>query len=827
MLGVRRLLLSTCAGLFAFLPLTALARSIDTTHAATLLASPSGEVPTAIEDFRLVRSQVDQSIRFVFCPRLAAECSGVDQIEFVLSPRSEGRHGTAETPSFNVTFKGPMVDGAPTPAVLLLYTAVLDAVRRNDPGNLEPVASIERRGTGPVHDGKGGPGLNLPFLILEFLFLAALAWAAWGTIADLRSPPAPAPGRPAAAGPAPVRHALAGDVVFLVSLAGFIVLCLSRIPCDYLDLWYLFDLEEGRPNQLELVHPVYLPVLVAFQALLRLFGFGGRMLVPVEALNVGVAATANWLVYRLARRFSADALAAAAATAVAMVGAGIGLAAIRPTPYAWGYLFVVLASWICLSPQGLVSRRRVALAGLATGVAMGFHLSAMALIPVVLVCLVAESPRNLRPVGLLGARYLRAVTATLLVEYGLLAMLRDLGVQRLVVGDGDGYGVMYRKFEQFPGTSLLTSGSVLTQVSMYCGNLHYFDAGLIALLALVLVLGVARYRQAALRRIRADRMPWIVATAVFAGFAGFFLFNNARNGFVFASLILLPVILAIGMTWTPRMVWVIAPIAACVAVAGAIDLQSTGTSADKDPMYLETLFLDDTLREQDVLVVPGCPCPELLYLKHLNVLGVTDRPAESGGRSCETPMVLPDSSFLDRLAWYRARGSRVLYTNGDVETDFGGDASGAEKSAQVFHSHSYMAQDRKNLAGKVNAILRQRFTLNPGPMSPQARPYFELEIRDDAEPPQAPTTPPDPAGPARELPERLAAIGRLSNLLDIALLTAYLERWAAAVPGDPYLECDLVQAVCALEPGGGGDRCAPNPRCTHRAVLVDEASSRH
>ena len=56
MLGARRLLLSTCAGLFAFLPLTAHARSIDTTNAATLLASPSGEVPSAIEDYRLIHS---------------------------------------------------------------------------------------------------------------------------------------------------------------------------------------------------------------------------------------------------------------------------------------------------------------------------------------------------------------------------------------------------------------------------------------------------------------------------------------------------------------------------------------------------------------------------------------------------------------------------------------------------------------------------------------------------------------------------------------------------------------------------------------------------
>ena len=84
MLGARRLLLSTCAGLFAFLPLTAHARSIDTTNAATLLASPSGEVPSAIEDYRLIRSQVDQSVRFVFCPRSSTECLGVEQIEFVL-----------------------------------------------------------------------------------------------------------------------------------------------------------------------------------------------------------------------------------------------------------------------------------------------------------------------------------------------------------------------------------------------------------------------------------------------------------------------------------------------------------------------------------------------------------------------------------------------------------------------------------------------------------------------------------------------------------------------------------------------------------------------
>ncbi len=674
-------------------------------------------------------------------------------------------------------------------------------------------------GPNPQDDLPGWPVFGL-----TVLFLLGLGWAAWGTLEDLRTPKVPAVG-PGGTGRPPVRHSLAGNILFLGSLVGFIVYSLSLLPCDYLDLWYLLDLEQGRGNPMELVHPLYLPVLVAYRTLLGWVGIEGRMLVPVEILNICIASIAHWLVYRLARRFSSDALAGAAATLVAMVGTGPWNAAVRPTPYAWGTLLVVLVAWICLAPGGLGTRSRVALAGLATGVTMGIHLSAMALVPAVLVCLVAENPRNLRAVGSLGSRYLRAVMATVLAEYGILASLHDLGVQRLLLGKGEGFGALYRTLEQEPGTALLTSRSLLHQVTIYFQTLGDCNQGLLILLAAALVVAVVLHPRSIPGWLREDRVLWITAATIFVGFAGFFTLNNARNGFGFASMILGPVLLARVVTRTRGLVWLILPIAAGLVGVGVLAMQGSAITADNDAMYVETRFLGEALRAQDVLVVPGCPYIELLYLKHVNVLGVTDRPVSAHDEPCRSPMVLADSSLLDRLAWYRSRGSRVLFTDGDLETDFTSDASGAEKRAQVFHGASFQASDRRDRARKVRDVLLERFTLQPGLSSPLDRAYDELESRDGVEPPELPVAPDGPDASSKAIPVRLREVGSRTRSLDIADLATYLQAWADAIPGDTYLLCDLTQALCARDSSNDPNRCPRVPGCTRNAALRDPASA--
>jgi hypothetical protein len=750
--------------------------------ADSLLAGPTGEVPAAIAGFPLAGVGRDAAIHLFFCPPGQAGCTGTALIEFLLAPRDDSKPAQFRTRSYDITYRGPMTGTDPSAETRPLVEAVVEAVRRNEGRVSLPLAA----GSSP----EGPPAWLVNGLVL--LYLICLAGAGWGLVSNLIARPGGFRPEP---DPAPVSMGLAGDIVILAGIAGFVAINLTLLPYDYLDLWYLFSLERGRPSPLELVHPVYLPVLEVYQALLRAVGYEGRMLVPVEFLNTCVAALSHWLLYRVARRISGNGLAAALAVLVFAACTGPWSAALRPTPYAWGLLMVVLTGRICLSDRRLDSPRYVALAGMTTGLAMGFHLSAMALVPAVVLCLVTRTGwrRAIAP----AARFVRAVTAVLLVEYGLLATLHDLHLPQLLLGPDADAGALFRTFEQVPGTSLATSGSLVLQIETLAGTLVDAGSHLLFLLAGVAVVCLVVHHRSLPDLWRRDREVLVVAGLVFGGFAGFFLINNTRNGFVFASLALVPVALARLVAGTRWLVWAVLPFALVSVASGALRALDSGGAADRDPMHVETRFLGSVLGTRDVLIVPGCPHPELFYLRHLNVLGVSVRPARGDDRGCDTPIVLADEAFLDRIHWYQAHGSRVLLSEGDPDRDFEGDRSGAEKERQVFHGPGYRAADRRALASRVRALLRTRFVVEPGPESPQFRTYLEVRLLREGLP--APVGPDTRSGGMDEELERIATGCRQANDRIAADRIEYLRAWSAALTGDPYVACDLF-AVLAAKP---------------------------
>lgn len=258
------------------------------------------------------------------------------------------------------------------------------------------------------------------------------------------------------------------DLTFIAGIIVFASIGLRALPYDFTDLCYLFSLESGDMVLQEWVHPLYVPVLGVYRNLLRLLGYDGRMLVPVESLNIAVAISALTLMYLWARKFSP--VAASLGVLVTAVNEGFWQAAVRPTPYALALLCVLATLRLCQTPAATRQWRLVLLA-VSTALAMGFHLSAMALVPVVLCCVWLHFEGRDRKAFLLAVlRYLGFLVATLVLEYVVLIMFHQVDLA-VFLGERADFGKFFKGIEQIPGTSIYSSRSLAAQASMLLGNL--------------------------------------------------------------------------------------------------------------------------------------------------------------------------------------------------------------------------------------------------------------------------------------------------------------------------------------------------------------------
>jgi hypothetical protein len=614
-----------------------------------------------------------------------------------------------------------------------------------------------------------------------------------------------------------------GDVLFAAFLIVYAAVSISLIPFDFTDLCYLFSLEQHRWVTQEWVHPIYVPALRVFAETLGLFGYHGHMLVPVELLNVASSTTAVVLLYSLARRFPGSSLAAAVTLAAAALSIGFWSATLRSTPYALALLCQTLSLTQLISERP-VAPRRYALAGIFAGLAMGLHASAMALGVVGVLCALFEpdpARTRLNTFNRITA-FGGAMLATALIDWTVFLVYNRLGSDYFRNQD---FHSTFLGIEQVPSTSIYTSGSAMAQLSAFAASVRY-QGGEVGWLVLVFALPiVARRLWTRTTLSPAEYRLAVAGGANFAAIAGFFLINNTHNGFIFASLTLVPVLLAVGL----RGSYLGLAALVILAVPGMRDnahrMLQAGTAGANDPQLAEVNFLEQTLSPRDVLLTPGSPFPEMLYLSHLNSLEVSlDKPTHPG---TEVPLLHPGAVLQARVAWWLTHGSRVFYAFGDDSTDFTGDVGGAEKEHQIFWRPETAAHERAPALRKIRAALEASgLRLSDAVVSPRGERYAEIELN-EASGVVAATAPAAPPIDARELYALFAKGDSLSDEPMLPRRAQFLVDLAAVLPDDPWLSCDIMALVCNGEPQREGVLipCHPVAGCDERVGGTEVASA--
>jgi hypothetical protein len=526
-------------------------------------------------------------------------------------------------------------------------------------------------------------------------------------------------------------------------------------------------------------------------ALVGAFGYHGHMLVPVELMNVAVASTAYVLLYWLARRVSGPSLAVVAALVVTATSTGFWDATVRSTPYALA-LFCQVISLSLLVADRPVSPTRYALAGTFAGLSMGYHAAAMALGVAGLVCALFEPDPGRTPRDTLTriVAFGGAMIGVAIASWAIFLVYNGLGSHYFRTTD---FQSTFHGIEQVPNTSIYSSGSVGAQISSFADSVSYQAGALVYVALLVLALASARWFWTRRALASAERRLAIATAGNCAGIAGFFLINNTHNGFIFASLTLVPVMMgaAIGRSWIGLVVM-------CLALPGTVRnidrMMQSGTQGANDPQLTEVRFLEHTLGDRDVLLAPGSPFPEMLYLSHLNIFEISR--GEPTHRGSEVPVLHPGDALRARVAWWLANGSRVIYALGDESTDFSGDVGGAEKERQIFWRNETAAGERAPILRRLRASLEAlEIDMRETLVSPRGNRYAEIGIR-EARPP----TPPSPLvasrQTSRELRSLLVAKAEDGHNPQLPGRIRFLSDLEAAMPDDPWLVCDWMALTC-------------------------------
>jgi hypothetical protein len=541
----------------------------------------------------------------------------------------------------------------------------------------------------------------------------------------------------------------AGRLLLIAGLSVWARQSWSLLPYNYLDLAYLFSLEQGFILTQIWVHPLFLPLLKAFAALLRLFGHSGHMLIPLETLNAAAGAATVAGLYAVLERRGAEPLRAAGILLALAFSHGFWEGTLRPTPYALtGAALAVSLLALTASPS------RVGLAGAAAGAAAGLHLSALALLPAGWLCL--EKKERLR--------FALGFVLVLAGSYAVLLRCAPAELSRLPSFDKLFLGV-----EQMPRSSLYTNPRLWDQAAAYFGTLarHGSWAGLLILAA---ALGGWLWRR---REARAElKAGWLASLC----FAAFFLINNSQNGFVYSSVLALaPAAAAAPLPWAASL----AAAAAGVTAAAFSSARGLSDGPADDAQFVEARFISGLVGQRGLLAVPGCPAGELFYERFFPVLDIGPSPSPE---RCLAPYSADPAPRLERAL---ASGRRVWVSFGDLETDFGGDLSGTQKLHQIFETPLLKAADRRRLAQRRRAALERAFRFSGPTLSPAGRPYWELGLRREA--PRA------AAAPAGWDPSPLLLWSR--NVRDPGLRAgiAYLAQWLKASPEDQDARADLVR----------------------------------
>src|SRR5262249_23309627 len=106
----------------------------------------------------------------------------------------------------------------------------------------------------------------------------------------------------------------------------------------------------------------------------------------------------------------------------------------------------------------------------------------------------------------------------------------------------------FRTIEQVPNTSIYTSGSASAQIASFVASVSYQAGVLVSVAVVVLVLTLLLRLRTRRPLAPAERRLAIATAANCAAIGAFFLINNTHNGFIFASLTLVPVMIGVAIS---------------------------------------------------------------------------------------------------------------------------------------------------------------------------------------------------------------------------------------------------------------------------------------
>jgi hypothetical protein len=589
----------------------------------------------------------------------------------------------------------------------------------------------------------------------------------------------------------PVRSERAIVVAFHAAAVAVAAVWLFVLPYDVTDLSYLLSLEDHAWVTQEVVHPLWVPLLWVYRAALRGVGFRGFVLVPIEIANVLVSLATALLVFRVGRRATRDPLAAAIAALLLMSTNGFGSAAVRPTPYALGFA-CVLGSLLLLAGERRASPLRTFAAGAIGGLAMSLHASAMALALAALLCsLMDPERRSWRDAILRAASFALGMLVVFSASWaawfafnGLDRSFFELARLRALFG-----GV-----EQVPGTSIYSSHSPWGQVVGLCRTLVNQGSLLVPAGALAAFVEVRRLRDP--DTSPGERRLTVATLACFASVGAFFLINNNRNGFNYAGLALVPLLVARAASRASRARPALGAIGVVAVALAANTALAAGRNRFHDPLPQEVAFVESALGPRGVLLVPGCAFSELRLISSLAVFRV--RTPGDQGTSCSLPSAETGDALRARVRGWREQGRRVLFACGDEEHDFSGDANGMEKDVQLFWSPELSARQRApKLRAAREALATAGLRLEDGIVSPRGGRYRDVIV--------------DAAG-ERLAPPRVLLAPTPVNPTDAwaRVVAREVERFHALVADDAWAPCD---AICArlTVPEDGGSSSADVP----------------
>jgi len=527
----------------------------------------------------------------------------------------------------HVTYKGVTIDGVPLPH----FQVIIDALKMSS--SHDCVMSLPE--TARLHSRTWTAWLT--FLISAIMLI-------WIFYLLMRSPPAK---KDIQEVPSNWLVDLPFYLYLLLFHLPFHIYLVVKHPFEIHELWYLEVIEYGRTNILELVHPFYVTIMDVFQWILGIFGYNGPFLIPFFVLNVIAGTLTLLLLYHWSRKY-AGAIESSVSVIFFSALLIVWKAQVRPVPYAWGLLslglmWFVLAEW---------SRRpgKYLMAGVLAACSSGFHMAGVVLVFAGLAYIFLEryqTDRGRTWINFL--TFLVGYTLTLTIMYLILQISRGLSLWSSLLYS-PGLWATLKFLEQVPNTAFFDntlSSRISWLISRLWDTQTAFGVGLLFVAAIMYPL------------TRRGKKAWtnilFIAFINLLAYLVFFLLFNTNNGFICASILVVPVVWAVFMNRF-RFKWLIYPVLITQIGFALFSLQSKPLLTDD--FFTSMHALNQELAPDGLLIVPGCVLFEPKYLGNFHIIGVTLNKNEP---DCDDIPMTDGEQLLQLVQQYLTQNKKVLY----------------------------------------------------------------------------------------------------------------------------------------------------------------------